>query len=147
MDHKAAGATDCQSCHANQRPAGHFSGQCSACHNTSNWGNATFNHAAAGATDCQSCHSSPGDHWSGQCSKCHNTSGWGNVKVSGHNFPMNHGDAGNTCSACHDGYKTSVNCYTCHNKNETEKEHAEEDIYDIAGRCLQCHPTGDEGDD
>lgn len=147
LDHKAAGATDCQSCHSSQRPAGHFSGQCSACHNTSNWGNATFNHSAAGATDCQSCHSSPGDHWPGQCSNCHSTNGWGNVKISGHKFPMDHGDAGGNCSACHDGYKTSVNCYTCHNRSETEKKHAEEDIFDIAGRCLQCHPTGDEGDD
>jgi len=147
FSHKAAGATDCQSCHAQDRPANHFSGQCSGCHNTSNWGDATFKHGGSGTSDCKSCHSSPSNHWSGQCSNCHNTNSWSDVKVSGHRFPMDHGDAGGECSSCHSGTSTSVNCYTCHNRSETEKHHAEEDIFDIGGRCLECHPTGDKGDD
>ena len=147
FNHQAAGATDCQSCHANDRPGNHSSGQCSACHNTSNWGDATFNHSATGATDCKSCHTSPSDHWSGQCSQCHNTNGWGNVKVNGHRFPMDHGDADGNCSSCHNGNKSFVNCYDCHNRAKMEEHHAEDGIFDIAGRCLECHPTGDKEDD
>ena len=144
FSHKAAGATDCQSCHAQDRPGSHFSGQCSSCHNTSNWADATFNHSGTGTSDCKSCHSSPSNHWSGQCSNCHNTNSWSDVKVSGHSFPMNHGDAGGECSSCHSGTSSSVNCYTCHDRSETEKHHAEDDIFDIGGRCLDCHPTGEE---
>ena len=33
-------------------------------------------------------------------------------------------------------------CYNCHNKAETEKHHAEKNIFDIANRCAECHPNG-----
>lgn len=137
-----SGLTDCQSCHSDDRPANHYSGQCSACHSTSSWQGASFSHK--GLTDCQSCHTAPSGHWAGQCSQCHTTSGWGKVSVSGHTFPMEHGDANGECSACHDGTSSNVNCYRCHNKADTEKKHQEEGILDIAGRCLECHPDGKE---
>jgi hypothetical protein len=146
FNHTAAGATNCQSCHSKDRPGNHYSGQCSACHKTSAWRPASFNHNAAGATNCQNCHKPPANHWSGNCSKCHSTSGWGKISVSGHSFPMNHGKAGGNCSACHDGTSSKVNCYKCHNKSETEKKHKEEGIFDIAGRCLSCHPNGEKKD-
>ena len=140
FNHQVAGATDCVSCHTKDKPANHFSGQCSNCHNTSSWSGATFSHQ--GATNCQSCHNPPSNHWSGQCSQCHNTNDWNSINVSGHSFPMNHGNAGGKCSSCHSGTSTSVNCYKCHNQAETEQHHAEKNITDIAGKCLNCHPTG-----
>ncbi len=39
-----------------------------------------------------------------------------------------------------------MNCYKCHDKAKMENKHAEEDILDIAGRCLSCHPKGKEED-
>ena len=75
FNHAAQGATNCTSCHTKDKPANHFSGQCSQCHNTNVWTGASFNHAAQGATDCVSCHTKdkPANHFSGQCSQCHNT--------------------------------------------------------------------------
>ena len=64
--------------------------------------------------------------------------------MSGHTFPIDHGDAGGVCSNCHSGTNGTVSCYRCHNKAATEAEHAEEGIYDIAGKCLDCHPDGEE---
>ncbi len=143
FDH--GGQTDCQSCHASDRPANHFSGQCSSCHTTNSWKGAHFSHD--GLKDCQSCHTPPGEHWNGQCSNCHEAGGnWNNVHVNGHPFPMDHGNAGGNCYACHNGPKPAVNCYTCHNPAETEKHHAEEGIIDIAGRCLECHQGGEKDD-
>lgn len=137
-----AGLTDCASCH--NPPGGHYSGQCSNCHNTSSWGGAKFSHS--GLNDCKSCHSAdaPSGHWSGQCSNCHNPNGWNEIKVSGHGFPMDHGDAKGECAACHEGTSSNVNCYRCHDRGETEKHHTEKNILDIDGRCLQCHPDGKE---
>ncbi len=143
FNHQAAGASDCQSCHAGKRPANHFTGQCSLCHSTNAWLPASFNHT--GLADCQSCHTPPANHWSGQCSKCHTPGNWSKISVSGHTFPTNHGNAGGICSSCHDGTNASANCYKCHNQAETEKNHADKGISNIAGRCLQCHPTGKGG--
>jgi hypothetical protein len=60
---------------------------------------------------------------------------------------MNHGDADGQCSDCHSSNSSSVNCYKCHNKAKMEEKHSEEGIFDIAGRCLSCHPNGEEEDD
>jgi hypothetical protein len=143
FNHNAAGATNCDGCH--KPPANHYSGQCSSCHSTNAWKPANFNHSSAG-NNCESCHKRPSGHWDGACSKCHTTSSWGKINVSGHSFPMNHGNAGGNCSACHVNNSSSVNCYKCHNKSETEKHHSEEGIFDIAGRCLSCHPNGQKKD-
>jgi len=62
-----------QGCHASQRPANHYGGQCSACHDPAQAGaRCAFDHGLAGA-DCQGCHASqrPTDHYGGQCSACH----------------------------------------------------------------------------
>jgi hypothetical protein len=141
FDHAAYGATDCQACHT--RPANHFTGQCSACHSTSAWRPASFDHAAYGATDCQSCHTRPANHFEGQCSNCHNTSRWGDATFN-HPFPMNHGDAKRICTNCHTEGTNVVDCYRCHDQQRMERKHEEKDIFNIAGRCLVCHPTGKE---
>jgi Domain of unknown function (DUF5667) len=142
FDH--SGFPDCQSCHEKNRPANHFSGQCSNCHKPGAWLPAHFNHDAN--ADCQQCHTRPANHWQGQCQKCHDPSGWKNISVDGHSFPMNHGNANGRCSSCHTGTNPTVNCFTCHNRSELEKKHAEEGIANIAGRCIQCHPNGKGGD-
>ncbi|OGO40859.1 MAG: hypothetical protein A2W36_02160 [Chloroflexi bacterium RBG_16_58_14] len=140
FNHQAAGATDCSGCH--NRPSNHYAGQCSGCHNTDAWRPARFNHQAAGATDCAGCHNRPSNHYAGQCSQCHTTDNWRDVRLEGHSFPLNHGGARGNCSRCHSGETNSVNCYTCHDQQKMEKHHAEKNILDIAGRCLECHPDG-----
>jgi hypothetical protein len=137
------GATDCQACHTSNRPANHFEGQCSQCHDTSAWGNATFNHQAMGATDCQACHISnrPANHFEGQCSQCHNTSSWQGASFD-HSFPMNHGNANGDCTRCHPSGTQSWTCFTCHDKSEMDKKHNEKNISNYASRCLECHPNG-----
>jgi len=135
-----SGQTDCQSCHA--RPSGHYSGQCSACHSTDAWRPANFDHS--GQTDCQSCHSRPNGHWSGQCSDCHSTNSWGGVQVRGHTFPINHKNADGVCSRCHPSNSPAYTCYNCHDRARTESKHAEKDIFDIANRCADCHPNGND---
>ncbi|MDH5505699.1 MAG: cytochrome c3 family protein, partial [Anaerolineae bacterium] len=40
FDHVQANATNCAACHLPDRPANHFGGQCSACHNTTTWAGA-----------------------------------------------------------------------------------------------------------
>ncbi len=134
------GQTDCQSCHT--RPDNHYGGQCSACHNTSAWGQASFSHD--GQTDCQSCHTRPANHWGGQCSACHSTQSWGGVQVSNHSFPIDHKNADGVCSRCHPANNSNWTCYNCHNQAETEKHHAEKNIFDIGNRCIECHPSGDD---
>jgi len=132
------GQTDCQSCHS--RPNNHYSGQCSACHSTSSWGSASFNHS--GQTDCQSCHSRPNNHWSGQCSQCHNANSWGSISVRNHSFPINHKNADGNCANCHNSKSSSWTCYNCHDRTKMEEKHAEKNISDLASRCINCHPNG-----
>jgi hypothetical protein len=144
FNHTVAKATNCQGCHAKKRPANHYSGQCSSCHTTNAWKPANFNHS--GQTNCQGCHNPPAGHWSGQCSNCHTPGNWNKISVSGHTFPMNHGNAGGVCAKCHPSNSPAYTCYNCHNKAETEKKHSEEGIGDIAGRCAACHPDGKKHD-
>jgi hypothetical protein len=69
--------TDCQSCH--NRPSNHYSGQCSNCHNTNNWGDISLSN-----------HRFPINHHGadGRCSTCHPS-----------------GSSSYTCYACHDRNK------------------------------------------
>ncbi len=143
FDHKAAGATDCISCHLKDRPPNHFQGQCSLCHSTQAWLPANFNHQAAGATDCISCHlkDRPPNHFQGQCSLCHSTRAWLPANFN-HTFPINHGGANGVCSVCHPTSTAAYTCTGCHDMAAMQAEHAEEGIFNIAGRCAACHATG-----
>ena len=107
--------SQCEACHADVKPANHFTGDCAACHSTTAWKPAKFDHQAAGATDCQSCHADkkPANHFTGQCSACHNTSAW--LPAS-----FNHQAAGATdCQSCHADKKPANHftgqCSACHN--------------------------------
>ncbi len=147
FDHTLAGATDCLSCHTPDAPVNHFAGQCSACHVTLAWLPATFDHALAGATDCLACHTAdaPVNHYTGQCSTCHlSTTTWTGASYP-HVFPINHEGANGECALCHVNTTATWTCSVCHNDGEMLKEHNEEGISNISN-CLQCHPTGQEGD-
>jgi hypothetical protein len=99
----------------------------------------------SGLTDCISCHlsSMPAQgHVVAQCSICHNTNGWTPASFD-HNFPVNHENANGVCANCHPGGTTDWTCYTCHDQQETENHHAEKDIFNIANRCMECHPDGE----
>jgi hypothetical protein len=147
FNHDTAGS-DCQGCHEAQRPGGHSGGQCSSCHNTDGWIPANFNHDAGGA-DCQGCHEErrPDDHFQGQCSECHTAgSSWGTSTVN-HTFPINHRGANGACTTCHPAATPDWSCFSCHDQGGLEGKHSGEGISEIAGRCLNCHPTGEGGDD
>ncbi len=100
MNH--TGLTDCQSCHLGDRPPNHYQGQCSQCHNTTNWGDATFehtfpiNHHGANGV-CSKCHPG-GDTSQWTCAGCHNYGSMDNkhrnVNGYSHNCIQCHADGG-----------------------------------------------------
>jgi hypothetical protein len=164
---------DCYSCHkADDEHDGAYGTQCEACHNPTDWEDATFDHSLSGfpldgahvnvaceechknnlfkgtSTSCAACHRDPDFHagmFPGQaCSQCHTTSAWRPARYDGpHTFPMNHGDKNNTCADCHQPNLSRWTCYTCHDQAETAAEHREEGIRNFEN-CLECHPTGRE---
>ncbi|NPA30486.1 MAG: hypothetical protein GXO37_00625, partial [Chloroflexi bacterium] len=132
------------------KPAGHFAGQCSSCHTTTGWRPASFDHAAAGASDCLACHSQdkPVGHFQGQCSQCHTTVSWSGATFAHEIFPLNHGGAGGDCTACHTtGNPPDYTCTQCHSWASLQSEHHEEGIFNFANNCMACHAGGREGDD
>ena len=74
----------CESCHSNVKPASHYKGDCTSCHNATDWKQVKFDHALVGATtNCESCHSNkkPTNHFAGACANCHkDATNWKNVK-------------------------------------------------------------------
>lgn len=167
---------DCYSCHHADDPhEGRFGADCSQCHTAEGWQPATFDHDlskfpltgahvnvpceschAAGRfegldTACIACHAEPAFH-AGQfgtdCAACHTTNAWTPAEFNGqHTFPLNHG-GGTTCATCHPASFAAYTCYGCHEHSEGEvrEEHLEEGINDFQN-CMECHPTGEEGDD
>ncbi len=137
----------CRVCHMQDRPRQHYEGECSLCHTTQAWLPARFDHAAAAATDCIACHlkDRPPNHFPGQCSQCHNTQAW-KPAFFRHRFPLNHGGANGVCSTCHPSGLATYSCAACHAPARMRAEHAEEGIFNIAGRCAVCHPDGREGE-
>ena len=57
---------------------------------------------------------------------------------------MNHKGANGVCSNCHVGNSASWTCYNCHDPAETERDHDEENIINLAARCVECHPNGND---
>lgn len=136
----------CEACHAGDKPAGHFPGDCAACHNPAAWTEVDFNHLLARAADCQVCHiqDRPANHYSGQCSLCHNTSSWGEAT-------FNHQAVGATdCQACHSQDRPANHfegqCSQCHSTSTWQGatfNHSFPTNHGKAnGECAQCHPSG-----
>jgi hypothetical protein len=103
---------DCTACHAKDKPAAHYPGVCSQCHNTVAWKPASFDHT--GAKDCTGCHTKdkPAKHFAGQCSLCHSTIAW----LPAH---MNHTGL--------------TDCVACHTKDKPANH--------FPGQCSGCHTT------
>jgi len=163
--------TNCFACHASDdHHNGQFGTDCAACHNTSGWGNATFDHSSTGFpltgqhnnVNCQACHTTgvfkgapmncyachaSDDHHNGQfgtdCAACHTTSGWGNVTFNhaNTNFPLT-------------GRHTTVNCQSCHTNGVYKGTptncyacHASDDHHNgqFGTSCGSCHTTNSWG--
>ena len=149
--------SSCQSCHQAARPANHWEGECSACHNTVAWQPASFDHQLAGATDCQACHAQdkPANHFQGQCSACHSTVAWQPASFDhqlagatdcqachAQDKPANHFQG--QCSACHSTtawrpasfdhqLAGATDCQACHLKDRPANH--------FQGQCSTCHNT------
>ena len=158
---------DCYSCHAkDDNHNGQLGKDCAACHNTSGWGNATFDHSKSSfpltgkhigvycaachqggrykgtPTDCYSCHAND-DHHTGQfgtdCAACHKTSGWGNVNFDHANtgFPLTGAHGSVTCTECHPNGRYQGTPTACSGCHGEPAYHA--GLFPSA--CGQCHTT------
>jgi len=156
---------NCFACHANDdKHNGQFGTDCASCHNTTRWGNVTFNHnntafPLAGKhtnvqcqachtngykgtpTNCFACHANDDKH-NGQfgtnCSSCHTPGGWGNATFD-HNktaFPLAGKHAKLECKSCHKNgvYKGTPTQCIGCHKDEHDGENGTD--------CARCHtPT------
>jgi hypothetical protein len=122
---------ECVACHASDDAHnGQFGTVCSACHNTTNWKNATFDHRNTGfpltgshsnaackschsnnvfkgtPSDCFACHAGNDKH-NGQfgtdCGSCHKPTRWSDVNFNHNNtgFPLSGRHSNLQCNACH----------------------------------------------
>ncbi|MEW5829005.1 MAG: cytochrome c3 family protein [Chloroflexota bacterium] len=161
----------CVDCHrGDDEHGGRFGDDCGACHNPSDWEEATFDHDRSNfpltgaharveceechvnetfkgtATACVSCHEDPLYHaglFGTDCQSCHSTTAWQPAQYNAsHPFPVNH-EGAETCRDCHPSALDTWTCYTCHDQGETAREHREEGIGNFED-CLRCHPTGRE---
>ncbi len=102
---------------------------------------------AGTANECVGCHVEPELHlgrFGQDCSRCHTAVAWRPAQLSQHTFPLNHGDEGKIdCQTCHELTYATYSCTNCHAHDpvETDAEHAEKEIFDIAD-CATCHPNG-----
>jgi hypothetical protein len=162
----------CVACHASDDAhGGSFGTNCGACHTTSGWANASFDHSqtafplsgahgglacsschqngqyAGTPSSCASCHGEPAYHaglFGTDCKSCHTTNAWLPASYNrSHGFPLNHGNAGGDCSACHGSPLPNYTCTKCHAHDPARMadKHAEKGITDISD-CLGCHPGG-----
>jgi hypothetical protein len=119
--------------------------ECTACH-----ANQVFRGTA---TECVACHPEPTLHvglFGTDCAACHTAQAWQPARLTHHTFPLGHGDEGEiACETCHVTVYTQYTCYDCHAHDpaETEHKHLEEGISPAElPDCVQCHPTGREGE-
>ncbi|MGD1993627.1 MAG: hypothetical protein PVI59_10565, partial [Anaerolineae bacterium] len=128
FDH--SGFTDCQHCHLEEAPEGHYLGQCSRCHNVQDWEQAWLDHT--GLTNCETCHQADVGHYAGRCVSCHNTADWLQI-----DFDHTHA---HDCLDCHTYHVPADlypgQCGSCHNTDDWR-----EVSFNHAGldNCAQCH--------
>lgn len=119
---------------------------CASCHVTTTPEGAVIHRFADTPSDCAGCHAEPAIHagiFGLDCASCHNTFAWRPAALTSHSFPLDHGGEGEiACSVCHAATFVEFTCDRCHEPAVMVEEHNKEDIFDIAGRCLDCHPTG-----
>ena len=116
---------------------------CEECHQ-----NQTF---AGTPSDCASCHEEPQVHagiFGVQCERCHSTVAWQPAELKLHTFLVDHGEVGGNlkCETCHEHTYTEYPCYSCHDSQEMVDLHEQGEIYAFEN-CIDCHPTGREGEE
>ena len=153
--------SDCYSCHVSDfqktnnpnHVNANFAHDCSQCHSTINWSNATFDHSTTGfaltgahtTVSCQSCHSNGYTNTPADCYSCHSTQfqSTTNPNHVSQGFPHD-------CSQCHStsnwndatfdhsttgfpltGAHTSVSCQSCHSSGYTN----------TPADCYSCHQS------
>jgi hypothetical protein len=107
---------------------------------------------AGTARECAGCHEEPDLHigiFGLNCERCHQATAWLPAQLSAHTFLVDHGEevdsAEITCETCHEKTYTEYPCYSCHEDMELKTYHAEVDI-EVHENCVDCHPTGREGE-
>lgn len=169
-DEIAPAPTDCESCHADDKPVDHYDGQCADCHTPLGWSqflhdffplkNAHELECAAChdegdftglSTACESCHFDdvPANHFDGACEVCHIPTVWedGDIDHSKY-FPIPH-EGNGACLDCHTtGSNLAFECIECHEhrKSAMDNEHQGEvnNYRWESSACLGCHPKGKE---
>jgi hypothetical protein len=103
--------------------------------------------------DCASCHEEPEVHigiFGTKCDRCHVAAAWSPAVLTEHTFLVDHGEEPRTdeitCETCHVDTYTDYPCYSCHDSQEMLDYHAEIEIEDAYENCVDCHPTGREGE-
>lgn len=168
--------TRCTGCHEPDRPAEHYTGECSDCHSESGWGLAVVDHGffplegghdgplcldchdeddlAAADPTCTTCHTRPGGHFQGACDTCHTIDRWGDADFDHRDFfPVPHRGV-DDCVDCHlsanDGDYSTFSCIDCHEhrRSRMDDEHEGEVNGYVwqSNACLNCHPDGREDD-
>jgi len=136
----------CDTCHVAETPEDHYEGQCSKCHNTVDWEQATFDHE--GYTECGNCHAPEHGVYPLTCATCHVDENWW-ISKYGHKDDIN-------CVVCH-AAATPENhypgsCENCHSSESWDDVgmdhtglfdcrscHTRADHY--SGQCSSCHNT------
>lgn len=102
--------------------------------------------------DCVSCHNDSkmyGEIFGDKCERCHSTTAWLPAQLTVHTFLVDHGEeigsSTLTCETCHEKTYTEYPCYSCHDVQEMQDYHLDIDI-DAYENCIDCHPTGREGE-
>ena len=163
-NHQAAGfSQDCVECHNPLATGwntqivdhdffpltlGHDIQDCSQCHTTGNFSDAS--------SDCVTCHQSDyssttnpdhqGNGFSTNCTNCHTTNpGWSPADFSNHDyFPLTLGHDIKDCKECHtsDNYAdVSPDCVTCHQDNYNATSNPNHSNVGYSTDCASCHTT------
>jgi hypothetical protein len=102
---------------------------------------------------CVDCHAEPEIHagfFGLDCQYCHTTVSWSPARLRNHNFPLDHGEQGESaCQTCHPAVYAEYTCYGCHEHEPApiEEKHREEGIsLEELPECITCHPSGREAE-
>lgn len=130
---------DCYSCHQkDDEHGGKFGTDCAACHNPSNWSDATFDHNRSNFP-------LTGAHANVKCEQCHQNGqfkGLNTACASCHADPAFHAGAfGNACETCHNTSLWSPARFNVRHPEPRNVEEGGSGITHGGASCRQCHPS------
>jgi hypothetical protein len=158
---------DCFSCHQkDDKHEGSFGTDCAACHNPTNWSDATFDHNLSAfklegehaevkcdqchinnvfkgtPQDCYSCHQQDDEHngeFGTDCAACHTPNDWEGATFDHNlsNFPLTGEHVNVNCEQCHTNGQFKGLDSTCFACHAEPTEHAGE----FGTDCVACHTT------